>query len=213
MVEVIPVATISLPLVVRAIFDRLTASSGTCLPDTVADRVPWVVLSTKFVAVTVLPECVNVSPPLWLIVPFNPAWVSVPPVIGKLIPPEEAAVAGATGLTCTPAVFSACAVDASSTRTVFLPVTVIVCADADPLGLAAGLAVAVGEADGDLLAVLEDVDELQAAAAATVRAARPKTKGRRPEDIIIVALLWCGGQRWVVFLAEAAAEATALVSP
>ena len=94
-----------------------------------------------------------------------------------------------------------------------MPVTVIVCADADPLGLAAGLAVAVGEADGDLLAVLEDVDELQAAAAATVRAATPKTKGRRAEDIIIVALLWCGWQRWVVFLAEAAAEATALVSP
>jgi hypothetical protein len=89
---------------------------------------------------------------------------------------------------------------------------VIVCAAADPLGLAAGLAVAVGEADGDLLAVLEDVDELQAAAAATVRAATPKTRGRRPEDIIVV-LLWWGWQRWVVFLAEAAAEATALVSP
>jgi len=73
---------------------------------------------------------------------------------------------------------------------------VIVCADADPLGLAAGLAVAVGDADGDLLAVLEDVDELQAAAAATVRAATPKTTGRRAEDIIIVALLWCGEQRW-----------------
>ena len=68
MVEVIPVAAISLPLVVRAILDRLTASSGICLPDTVADRVPWVVLSTKFVAVAVLPECVNDSPPLWLIV-------------------------------------------------------------------------------------------------------------------------------------------------
>jgi hypothetical protein len=75
---------------------------------------------------------------------------------------------------------------------VFLPVTVIVCADADPLALTAGLAVTVGEADGDLLAVLDDVDELQAAAAATVRAATPKTKGRRAEDIIIVALLWWG---------------------
>jgi len=68
---------------------------------------------------------------------------------------------------------------------------VIVCADADPLALAIGL----------LLAVLEDVDELQAAAAATVRAATPKTKGRRAEDIIIVALLWWGWQRQVVSLA------------
>ena len=85
-------------------------------------------MSTKSVAVTVLPECVNFSPPLWVICPFRPAWVSVPPVIGKLTAPDEVAVAGETGLTCTPAFFNACAVGASSIRSVFLPVTVIVCA-------------------------------------------------------------------------------------
>ena len=52
----------------------------------------------------------------------------------------------------------------------------------------------VGEAlaDGDLLAVLVELDELQAAAA-TATATRPRMNGLRPEDInIILALLRCG---------------------
>ena len=38
-----------------------------------------------------------------------------------------------------------------------------------------------------------------------------RSKGRRPKDIFIVALLWCGWRRWVVSLAEAAQESTELI--
>ena len=160
---------------------RLTANSGMLLPLTVADRTPRVVLSTKCVAVTVLPECVNFSPPLWVICPFKPARVSVPLVTGKLNAPDGAAlpgktapfevtVAGETGLTRTPAFFNACTVDAPSTSTVFLPVTPIV------------LAVAMGFGWGVLL----ELAELHPAATTPASASASATvaRGARIRQII-----------------------------
>jgi len=180
-VDVIPLAMISLPLVVRTRWVRLTASSGVWWPSTVADRMPWLVLSTKFNAVTVLPAWVNFNPPLWWTVPRMLTWVSVPPVTGKLTPPEEGAVAGAAGPTWTAAVFNACTVAEASLRFVSLPVNVSVtfCADADPLGLADELAVIVGDFDAGVVAGLEDFDELLPHPdAATATATRPNARER-----------------------------------
>jgi hypothetical protein len=82
--------------------------------------------------------------------------------------PFEVTVAGETGLTRTPAFFNAWTVDASSIRTVFLPVTLIV------------WAVAMAFGRGGLLVLAE----LQPAATAPASASATVARGARIRQII-----------------------------
>jgi len=95
------------------------------------------------------------------------------------------AVAGEAWVTCTPAFFSAVAVDEASVSSVFLPVTVSSPAVTVGLGIVLGRLV-IERAEDDLdEGVVEVPAELQAAVTRT-RPTEPRMIPLRREDVVIV---------------------------